>query len=253
MKRFLVIIMGVILFSASPAAALFTNGGFETGDTTGWDINGDHNVISSFTSQFNPTTWDSGIPYYGDYSLLLGSPAIGNEFDDKHQSSATQTGAISQADVDAGLHLFFKWGALLEEPTNQVDHTSAQQPYFSVQVSSYDESSWTSRYFEDQRADQTGFTQVGTNVSGSAGAIWYGTAIADIDLIKLGLGLNDQVKIDLFVRDCGLGGHGGLVFLDGFGTTQPADPVPEPATMLLLGTGLMGLAGFGRKKFFKKS
>jgi hypothetical protein len=40
---------------------------------------------------------------------------------------------------------------------------------------------------------------------------------------------------------------GGLSHVSYFG-----QPIPEPATMLLLGSGLIGLAGYGRKKFLRK-
>jgi len=241
-------LVAVLVLVASPVYALFTNGGFETGDTTGWTVSGDHSVITTFTPQFTLTSpgWTSGIPYYGAYSLLLGSPGVGNEWDDYHQSTATQTGPVTQADLDAGLQLYVKWGAILEEPTNYV-HSDSAQPYFSIKI-------WNGGliYQEDHRANEPGFTKIGTNASGDNGDIWYGTDISQFDLASHGLGVGDSIKIELFVKDCSEGGHGGLVFLDGFGTQRPPDVIPEPGTLLLLGAGLVGLAGYAKVRISRR-
>jgi hypothetical protein len=85
------------------------------------------------------------------------------------------------------------------------------------------------------------------NVYDGPGSYTIGNDNRSIDIIGLNIGIGEEFNFNVDFDSDGSGFYG----LFGQPTTHTA-PIPESSTLLLLGTGLVGLAGIGRKKFFKK-
>ena len=185
----------------------FENNGFETGDDTGWSHEThtwQNPTAGSFApekSQIVSSGADELIPliqkvYHGNYAFRV------NDFLGRyHISSVSQSGTVPTMTNPT---LEFYWAAVLQDP----QHPPDVQPYIELEV--VNETSGNTLYYRHFYSNDPSYS--GWINSGLVG--WKGIPWQKV-IVNLGDSIGDMVRLKVIAADCGLGGHGGYVYIDG--------------------------------------
>jgi hypothetical protein len=257
MKR--TIAIAALALAATPAWAIFNNGGFEANNFTGWtQTAGQNNGLTGsppFTSAslnitpggsfrgFIRTTGFTDpraptlvLPRAGTFTAQVNHETNAGGL----MSSIAQQDVITNADRDVNdnlLHVRFSYAAVLNDP----GHSPAQQPFFFVRLRNITKS--TTLYEDFTYSNQPGKTfLIGT------GGYKY-TAFSNVDIVVPDADLGETLEIQALASDCSPTAHAGYVYLDGFGSAvvgTPTGPVDVPTlsewALILLSLGLGGVA-----------
>ncbi len=244
MKQLLAFVVICVLFvlPASAGTGTFINGGFEDSSFNGWITGGGYWYGDSVTPQdylpggshYDPNVFAqrsavvgvghdaiTGLPtvYTGSYSARINDSSW-----DSHVSVISQTVA-GYTDPN----IFFAWAAVLEE-----SHTETDSDYFSLVLT--DDTLGTTLYSVNYNSANAQYADLFHKIYYyGTGTDWFYTdwQIAQLDVSQH---LGDTFTLTLLASDCPWGGHGGYVYLDGFGGQPPA--TPEPASILLVASGV---------------
>ncbi len=240
------------LLAPTALAALFTNGGFETGDFTGWTkstfINNGLSGSPPFTGAnivrtpggtdqtvtVTAAAPETGVdprlgpaatlkfPKFGSFSARVNGPTTGRISNTIKQQTTTTPSDVDPS--DSRVHVRFAYAPVLENPTG---HTESEQPFFYVALRNVTRGN-AILYESLNFSNQAGVPW--KTSPASAGVLYTDWQIVDIAPGSPALQVGDTVELEVTAADCSLGGHYGYVYVDGFGSQIPGLSVTKTAT-----------------------
>lgn len=252
------ILGGLLLAAPAAKADTLINGGFETGDSTGWTVGG--GFRGTVFNPLNPNDFLPGGSLYnagiaGSHSSIislgtvdprvgaaLGSTVLQGNFSWRVEDTTTggYASVISQQVNNYTDPLIgFAWKAVLLGAHGPTDAAT-------MQIQLTDLTTGTVVIDRTYNAASGGggvdprFAFDGANYYTPN---WQPESLA----IDASLSGHDFL-LSVLGSDCQPTGHWGYVYLDGFGTVVPPVGAPEPASLALLGAGLLGLTAARRKR-----
>lgn len=251
----------LVLATGAANAGVFTNGGFEDGNTSGWTTGGGYrgNLVNSELSPAsflpgganNNTSNDrSSIISAGTVDPVIGAALGGTVYSGKYSYRSEDTtfggyaSVISQKVTNyTDSNIFFAWKAVLENGGHVEEESAA------VVITLTDN---TTGQLLISRTYNAGDGGGGIDSRFTANGDLFYTAQWQIEQLAIDDALRGHdFTLSLLTADCNPTGHTGYAYIDGFGAVVPPPvDVPEPASIALM---LAGMAGVGVARRRKKA